>query len=266
MTGPSQESEFWSYRFPVGELRGTELTGKVDVTQPHLGLRQLSLGAGSVGGHLLQVSRRTEADARSSAANGDESWPAKVSDSYVRGRDLVVTYEPTAAWPYAPQIYWRAGRQEQVPGVLASVALLVSVQTELLDSCPRIDVASRIEAEEVAHVTATDRDDPPAQPVAGDGPQTLPPPSGPSCLLYRLPGGHVSCAEISPACDFRRVVVQHEKSGSWSARWEFFSDFLEKGVIRRARMEFVFLPREHDARLAAAHCRALETRPLPLTT
>jgi hypothetical protein len=41
---------------------------------------------------------------------------------------------------------------------------------------------------------------------------------------------------------------------------------LEKGVIRRARLQSLFVPRENDVQLVAECCRAIESRPLPLTT
>ena len=44
------------------------------------------------------------------------------------------------------------------------------------------------------------------------------------------------------------------------------ADFLEKGVIRRARVHAAVLPRENDVELALECCRAIENRPLPLTT
>ncbi len=50
-----------------------------------------------------------------------------------------------------------------------------------------------------------------------------------------------------------------------SAKWELFADFLEKGVIRRARVYGVLLPREDDIELALECCAAVQQIPLPLT-
>ena len=76
----------------------------------------------------------------------------------------------------------------------------------------------------------------------------------------------MSYAEIVPASDFRELTVQHDKDGTCQARWELIADFLEKGVIRRTRLQAAFLPRERDVQLAAACCRHFAARPLPLTT
>ena len=40
-----------------------------------------------------------------------------------------------------------------------------------------------------------------------------------------------------------------------------FADFLEKGVIRRARVHAAVLPRENDVELAIECCRAIEQLP-----
>jgi hypothetical protein len=265
MASQSHGSDSWSFTYPIGELRGAALTGRVDVSRPQQGLHTLRAASTAIGGSLLQLGWETDPAAHA-VAGAAPAWPAKVSEAYVRGPDLVATYEQAADWLFAPQIYWRVGAIDTAAGVLASMTLLVSLQTDLLDSRPRIDVSSDLAVEEAALVTP-----------ANDGPSdvrwftagqqhTLGQRSGPGCVVCRLPGGGLSYAEISPANDFRRLVVGRDETGSCHTRWELFSDFLEKGVIRRARIELVLLPRENDVQLAAKICRALAARPLPLTT
>jgi hypothetical protein len=48
--------------------------------------------------------------------------------------------------------------------------------------------------------------------------------------------------------------------------WRLFSEFLEKGVIRRARVHAAILPRQNDLEIAAACCAAIDRLELPLTT
>jgi hypothetical protein len=56
---------------------------------------------------------------------------------YARGADLVATYDSSAARPLRYQLYWRA--YEKLPtDVLAMWDLIISVQTELLDSDPAV--------------------------------------------------------------------------------------------------------------------------------
>jgi len=98
-----------------------------------------------------------------------------------------------------------------------------------------------------------------------DGPLQINPQATACCQLWRLSGGELSYAEIMPRSDFRQLSVERMDHSSTS-RWELFSEFLEKGVIRRARLQALFLPREDDVQLAAECCQAIERRPLPLTT
>jgi hypothetical protein len=75
-----------------------------------------------------------------------------------------------------------------------------------------------------------------------------------------------SYAEIMPRSDYKNLRVVRETEGTWRTGWELFADFLEKGVICRARLYGVFLPRANDRELAVAYFDAITKRPLPLTT
>jgi hypothetical protein len=99
----------------------------------------------------------------------------------------------------------------------------------------------------------------------GEGGHTLQSVSKATCLLRRLTGTNVSYAEIMPASDFRDVLVNRASNGVCDTSWELFADFLEKGVIRRARLQAVFLPRQNDVVKAAKLCQEIDCRPLPLT-
>ena len=68
-----------------------------------------------------------------------------------------------------------------------------------------------------------------------------------------------------PLSDFRQLAVVRT-GGKIGSRWELFAEFLEKGVIRRARLQSLFVPRENDVQLVAECCQSIEKRPLPLTT
>jgi hypothetical protein len=254
MSDSSRTDDAWAFQRPIGTLHVGAFAARVDVTRPELGLQQARFGSASVEGQLLCV-----------APSGTSAWPARVADAYVRGHDLVATYEPTADWPYAPQIYWRAEPMAQRGGPLASLSLQASIQTHLLDTHPQVDVLTALPADELLHVAPAGRDGVSAEAVT-TGSRVIAPISNVSCLLWRLPGGQLSYAEIMPASDFRQLSVQRDSSGAWRSRWELFAEFLEKGVIWRARVQMAWLPRENDAQQAAACCRAIEKRPLPLTT
>jgi surface antigen len=249
-----RDTEGWSLHGTNGMLRDGALTAQVDIGHPPTGLHRLQLNRVALDGYLLSVSP-------GSAMN----WPAEVGDAYVRGHDLVATYKPAGDWPYAPQIYWTAGAGETGGNVLAAVSLLVSIQTNLLDTHPLVDIGSRLSAEAVLRVSSTE-DDGVQTELLPEGEQAFAPAAATSCVLWRLADRPISYAEIVSASDFRRLTINCRPGGLCETRWQLFADFLEKGVIRRARIHAAFLPRENDVRLAADWCRAVERRPLPLTT
>jgi hypothetical protein len=198
-----------------------------------------------------------------SANDAVGDWPAKVVDIYTRGNDTVVTYAGNETWPFAPQIYWTFESNAIGGSVVHSLSIVVSIQTDRLDTHPKIVVRSSLPSEEVLRVS-----------VAGDellvdshadGELQLDPLAAACCQLWRLPGDELSYAEIMPTSDFRRLSVERDDHQAHS-NWELFSEFLEKGVIRRARLQAMFLPREDDVQIAAECCQAIERRPLPLTT
>jgi hypothetical protein len=255
----------WSVEGAVGALNSDSLAARVDVERPQLGLRDVRARELNVAGSLFCVAREAETTpGQLPAKDRERTWPLAVAESYVRGADLVVSYQPSPEWPYSPQIYWRANALDHLDGLLGSLSLLVSVQTHLLDTWPRIAVTSQMAADEVLQVTADDEKTVDAKSVTGEC--SIRPTTGVCCVLRRLAGTPVSYAEFMPASDFRDVQVLWDHRPSSHVQWELFAEFLEKGVIRRARLHSAFLQRENDLELAAAYCTAIERDSLPLTT
>ena len=255
MPESTRDDRSWGFTYPIGRLCDRRWEAQIDVSRPQLGLHHVRCGSVSLDGPLLTIE-----------PTGVAAWPTQVTDAYVRGRDLVATYAPSNRWPYAPQLYWSVAEPvESDDGVLASLSLLVSIQTNLLDSHPRIAVESRLAAEEVLRLVVDNHDDVLVESLIG-GEQTIFPRANVCCLLRRLPGGQFSYAEFLPASDFRQLSVEFAPGGECRTRWELFAEFLEKGVIRRARVQLALLNRDNDVQLATACCRRLENRPLPLTT
>ena len=230
----------WDFDSPIALLRCGPITARVDVSSPQHGLYDLSANSSKIAGALFAtewIAENTAKNSRESAACA--GWPMGIADAYVRGGDLVATYGRLPNSPYAPQIYWR-WEQGDSPASFG-VSLLVSVQTDLLDTHPQIRVSSRLAAEEVIRVP-------------------------PGCVVWRLVGGEWSYAEFALEHDFRQLTLEANEGGFQTSHWDLFAEFLEKGVIRRAQIHGVFLPRKGDIELAAACYRAAEVRPLPLTT
>jgi hypothetical protein len=244
----------WKFAHPIGEFVDGRWTGQIDIARPDLGLQKLRFDDTALAGELLAV-----------APTGMSSWPARLADAYVRGDDLVAAYEATADWPYASQLYWRAEPTDHDGGVLASLSLLVSIQTSLLDTHPRVCVTSQLPADEVLFLAFDDRGEMQIDDVTV-GTHEISPNAKLGCLLLRLPGGGLSYAELMPASDFQRLTVEFDSDSGCRTRWELFAEFLEKGVIRRARLQTALLDRQHDLEAAAVCCRRFHERPLPLTT
>lgn len=248
-------NDTWNLKGSVAELHRGPLSARVDVTRPDLGLQQLQFKGHELRGHLLAVQR----DSQTSQA--DSPWPLPLADAYVRGDDLVASYKPTDDWPYSPQLYWSANPLEGIDGLLGSLSLLISVETHLLDTWPRITVTSQLKCEKLLQVTPTS-----GTTNALQGNYTVRASNTACCILHRLDSSPISYVEIMPASDFRELTVRQDASGEMRVEWHVFADFLEKGVIRRSRLQTAFLPRANDVQLALACCEATNCRPLPLTT
>ncbi len=96
----------WTLQRHVAALSAGALCAKINLERPDLGLHALRVDAASIEGSLIAVSPSEERPA----------WPAKITDAYARGNDVVATYAGDAGWPYAPQIYWSAqNRAEDRP-------------------------------------------------------------------------------------------------------------------------------------------------------
>ncbi len=86
----------------------------------------------------------------------DVTGPDAAVDVHVRSADLVASYAPSRGWPYGAQIYWRVWIPEQA-AVLAAVELIVSVQTNLLDSHPRLMARSWLPECDVLRLSQVER-------------------------------------------------------------------------------------------------------------
>jgi hypothetical protein len=238
----------WLFSNPRAELHAGALCGLLDVSRPELGLSRLTIDRQPCSGKLFGVLPHAQSEWEQTAPHDELSkLPVRqLADAYVRGDDLVAAYKPTEAWPYDTQIYWQATDPASATELLSSMSLLVSLQTHLLDTWPTMCIETRLMADEVQHLerSATNA----------------------CCILYRLAEVPITYAEIMPTSDMRRVTIGRGNDGAYHARWELFAEFLEKGVIRRARMHSIVVPRARDTEIASAACDAMDCRPLPLTT
>jgi hypothetical protein len=257
------DNALWTLDGSIGRLRTDRISALVDVARPDLGFREVRVGECATVHDLLCVRRAILDDTRttSKSTHAGNDWPLPVADAYARGVDLVASYQATEDWPYSPQIYWSADATCSSDGVLSSFLLLVSMQTSLLDAYPQITVGSRVPAIELLHA---DWGGSSFRPQRIEGGITIKPAGGICCLLQRMPDSLASYAEFVSASDIQSLHIE-TRDGNSRGNWRLFAEFLEKGVIRRARIHAAFLRRDDDVELAAACCRAIEHESLPLT-
>lgn len=249
------QPSIWSLQSTIAHLQYGALAAHVDVARPNVGLQGITLDQAIIDGQLLCATRSTSGPQKN-------VWPLPLIETYLRGRDLIASYGPVDDWPYTPNIYWRADSLAAIDDVRASLLLLISVQTQLLDTNPQICVTSELEscedlyfcwsAGEASEVLPRDRGD------------VIDPQGTLCCVLRRLDNG-LTYVEIVPTTDFRWARWSSDSPRRSQFSWQLFSEFLEKGVIRRARIHAVIMPQERDLELAAECCAWLEKVPLPLT-
>jgi len=186
--------------------------------------------------------------------------PPTLSDLYVRGNDLIATYEQLPGAEVQPQLYWRL--LEYAPLQALGVQLMISMQTSLLNSEPRCTVFSNLEGTRTAvwdpsRLTWTGSEDGPFDlqlPASGNG----------HISWFSAPKEKYSYIEVVYPDD---LVSQHITRGRSESC--FFAEHLEKGVIRRGRIAGWIVPNQL---LMAGPTTALQLlelaqrEPLPLTT
>lgn len=197
-----------------------------------------------------------------------EPAEASAAEHYIRAGDLVATYPNRPAAQLRTQVYWRTGTHPR-EGAIAAIELVVSVQTALLDSCPKIAIASHLHASEALRMTDSQSGafTSIVPPTAEADPDNIA--GAPQCYLFRLPGRQYSYIEMIHPAD-----VQSSSWDGWlhgahyrlQLRHELFADRLEKGVILRARVLGVIVDRRDDKAAALRHWQRFLTEELPLTT
>jgi hypothetical protein len=255
MCNEVHERAVWSLHGNVAELSCGKLSGRVDATRPNAGLHNVTMDRALQATELIRIYRSDVADTM--------SWCLPLAESYIRGDDFIASYEATEDWPFSPQLYWRANSLSAVDGVLASASLLVSVQTHLLDTMPQMAVTSLVPSDEALLVSVSNAAPPRA--VQVNSSEVIPSMEEDCCIVQRFQDLPLSYVEIMPAGDFHATRrLSYGKSAAFE--WRLFSEFLEKGVIRRARVHSAILPRENDIEIALVCCKAIDALELPLTT
>ena len=232
MTKPTTKnpSEVWCLESHHAVLCTAQLTADVDLLQPRAGLHHLKIGNSAVDGSVLGI------------FPGSYPLPQEgdLTDKFVRGNDLIVTYAETGERPFSLQVYWRATTSQ--PGILVVDAIL-SLQTALLESFPGIAIETKLPVGEHLQL----------------------PLDGGEAHLIRSDSCTWSYAETTHPDDAGESEVVRSEAGELRMVRQLGGRFLEKGVIRRLRVRGVFLPRENDESVAAQSLKGLACEQPPLT-
>lgn len=176
-------------------------------------------------------------------------------DLYSREQDLVVRFGQAEGDRYAFQLNWRL---LPVDGPFTlGIELWLSIQTDLLDAHPELEVTCRApHAENVWQALELPAG---AEPAAATFREEN---ACPAALLCR---GQLSSAlwMIEPT-DQRQAHLKHS-AHSAECQLRLFGHFMEKGVIRRARMRFWIASTAIDDSHWQAAYHQFAHSPLPLT-
>jgi len=220
----------WQLQSDQAFLETDQWHAELDPRAPTSGL-QLRFGANLIG-QFLKISPKP-------------SHSFAIQEAYVRQNDLIVRYEQANQDLYTVQLNWR--RLEcNIPDAL-SLEVWISVQTSLLDTHPTIEVRSRTSDAQWHGITLND-----LQPETGDS----------TVIGLVKKSGVTSIIMIDPsdALQARRIS---ERSDEFSLR--ILGDFMEKGVIRRARLRLLAATSELPRSKMVREFRAFADSPLPLT-
>jgi len=177
-----------------------------------------------------------------------------LADHWVRGADVVATYEPADPRRLRSTVMWRALGGEA--GV-ASWQVVVSAQTALLETDVAVAVHADVAADSVlwSAADAASRWQPLTDAAAL--------PAAATAILLRRPASTCLIA-VHPA-DARRIDAARD-GGRWALTCRLFAAPLEKGVLLRSRVLAAVGPASDDTVWAQRLCDEFAASPPPLTT
>ncbi len=220
----------WQLQTEKAAFDSGDWQASLDPRAPQSGMRISRLQQDLI--HLFRVTPKT-------------SHSCSIQEAYVRENDLIVRYEQSGDDLFTFQLNWRA-LPSDVPGALA-IELWISLQTTLLDSHPNIDVRSRATGAMWHDLTLND--------LSVEKSDTI------AIGLFKK-SGVTSTLMIHPS-DAHQSKRVRDRSEDFTLR--MFGEFMEKGVIRRARLCFLSVPGEFSRHAIINQYRAFIDSPLPLT-
>ena len=247
----------WQLDGGVARLRLDRLSATVDPAKPAEGLVQVRLDTEPLpGARLLGIAVPPPSPHEADPPAG----------CHARGTDLTATFDQLPGRPVRIDGTWRAVAPAETDEFIAGVELVVSVQTSVLDCRPALAVQTLIPATETLRLVDAESGEFRPRDGLPDAPMEMRPAEGLGFLVFRLPNVELSYAEMVHPEDFRRSELAGETSSGelTQVSHHLFSGSMEKGVILRARLRGVLLPRRADICIAAACYRVFAAAEPPL--
>lgn len=163
-------------------------------------------------------------------------------DCYARERDLVASYGPSDSFPFHTELRWSLLTLDVEPEPVIALSLLVSVRTDLLDTHPEV-VALTFAPGQSLSAIETDEGN-----------------------IYWGAAERFTLVDFAMAEDCENEDLELCKANLDVLQRELFSHFLEKGVIRRARLFAALLPSDATEDGVLSTCEAFLATELPLAT
>jgi hypothetical protein len=243
----------WQVDHPVAHLCHGDLQARVNVLTPQRGLEQLRIAGTPLPGSTQRVV----------FAPDQTGVSAQLNEVYVRGADLIAVYTQTKGQPFRASVYWRTVSTADDRMAHAAVDVMVSLETDLLESRPAVTIEATLLAREVLAL-----DGRPVEPAVAFN--LAPPCQGganrPQGFLIRLTGVDQSLALLVRPEDACEVTAKWDTQGCVRVTHHLLCDPLEKGVILRARVRSVWGRGDVDLRAASAWYDTLVSEKLPLTS
>lgn len=247
----------WELNGHLARLHSDQLSAEVDLARPAEGVFHIRVA----GTHVNDM--RVLGVAMPSPVAGQAD---AIGDAYVRAAELTAAYDASGDWPVRVDAVWRRVNRSSHHEFVAAIELLVSVRTDSLNSQPRMAVESTFSGGEVA--LAADRNADRFEPfssstvdLASAGQDACR-----GCIVFRPTGSDLSYVEMVHPADFRQDELVGGGDTPFRVRHHLFDDSLEKGVVLRARLRGVFVPRGSDTQLASEQYAAFRASEPPLGT
>lgn len=246
----------WTLDGSTARWRSANLRLRLDVGCPDQGL-----GEAHWGDRPLPAWRMLRVVALSSGGHRPV-----LEGAYVRGRDVVASYAQTAHSPVRTEVYWRIRPPSDAQGG-AVLETIVSAQTELLDSDPRVEISSVLTGRDWRLLRAPGAPDTcESLPVDARQPCRVPVPPGGAAVLLRASDAGCSYGQVMPGADWVDSRITSDTAGvATTLTTTYFTARLEKGVLRRTGVAALLMPRDHDEALLRAYWSAWQAAAPPLT-